>query len=71
MAVKATIRIEYDIHIQYEDESGYFFKVTLEGTANEIYGELCQITRGTLMASNAQRAVAYNNEGFDVCSYIK
>lgn len=29
------------------------------------------ITRGTLMASIAERAIAYNEEGFDICAYTK
>ena len=33
--------------------------------------ELSMITRGTLMATCAQKAIAYNDEGFDVCSYIQ
>lgn len=29
------------------------------------------ITRGTLMASTAYKATAYDEEGFDICSYVK
>lgn len=65
----ADLKLTYTVFIQYEDSSNFSFEVTIEGNANKIYGELLMITRGTLMASNAEYAVAYNDEGFDVCSY--
>lgn len=63
------LKCTFTVFILYEDERNFQFEVTIEGKENEIYGELCMITRGALMASNAEYAVAYDNEGFDVCAY--
>lgn len=62
---------KFNVEIIYEDESSFNFDVELEGSWNTIQSELMMITRGTLMASTAVKAVAYNDEGFDVCSYIR
>lgn len=64
------IKKTFSVHIEYKDETGFDFEVTLEGKSHEIYAELQMITRGTLMASSGYRATAYSDEGFDVCSYI-
>lgn len=58
------------VEIVYDDNSEFHFNVELEGTDSEVMGSLMMITRGTLMASSAHRAIAYNEDGFDVCSYI-
>lgn len=63
------LKCKFTVFIQYEDSSDFSFEVTLEGKENAIYGELLMITRGTLMAANAEYAVAYDEEGFDVCAY--
>lgn len=65
MAKKYKVTIE----IEYSDESNFTFDVTLEGTENEVYGEILMITRGTLMASTAYKATAYKQDGFPICSY--
>lgn len=59
------------IAIQYEDESEFHFNVEVDGKVNQKLAIIQMITRGTLMASNGVKAVAYNEEGFDICSYIK
>lgn len=62
---------KFNVEIIYEDESSFNFDVELEGSWRVIESELMMITRGTLMATTAKKAVAYNDEGFDVCSYIQ
>ncbi len=62
---------KFTVEMTYNDETEIHFTVEIDGTDNQIYGQLMMITRGTLMASGAQRATAYNEEGFDVCNYIK
>ena len=62
---------KFTVFIVYSDDSEFNFEVTLEGSENEIRGELMMIVRGTLMASGACRATAYNEEGFDVVSYVQ
>jgi hypothetical protein len=59
------------LEIIYNDNSEFHFNVELEGPDHSIMASLMMITRGTLMASSAARAIAYNEEGFDVCSYIR
>lgn len=62
---------KYWIEIEYKDGSSFGFHVEIESSGASCLAELEMITRGTLMASNAYRAVCYNSEGFDVCSYIR
>ena len=57
------------VEIIYNDDSEFNFTVELEGTDSEVMANLMMITRGTLMASSAHQATAYNEDGFDVCSY--
>ena len=59
------------VEVEYQDESSFYFHVILEGKPHKYMATLQMITRGTLMASNAYKATAYNEEGFDVVSYIK
>lgn len=61
----------YYVEVVYSDESGFHFDVSVEGSENEISGILMMITRGVLMSSNAEKAVCYRSDGFDVCSYVK
>ena len=61
----------FTIEIEYSDETSFFFDVILEGKEHEYMAHLMQITRGTLMASSASRATAYNQDGFNVCAYTK
>lgn len=58
------------IVVEYNDKSEFTFDVTMQGTENEIIGNLMMITRGTLIASNARKATCYKNDGFELCSYI-
>ena len=62
---------EFTIELVYGDDSSTYFKVCVEGEDYECKALLLMITRGTLMASMAKRSVCYNDEGFDVCSYVK
>ena len=57
------------VFIEYKDESGFDFEITLDGSEKEVVGEVKMITRGTLISSNAYKAVAYNEDGFDICAY--
>lgn len=59
------------IEIQYEDETEFHFNVEVEGKECDKIAIILMITRGTLIASSGIKAVAYNEEGFDICSYIK
>lgn len=59
------------IEIEYKDGSSFGFQVEIEVANAGSLAKLQMITRGTLMASSACRAICYNSEGFDVCSYIR
>ena len=61
---------KFFVEIVYNDKSYFNFSVELNGTEAEVMGSLMMITRGTLMASSAHRAIAYNEEGAILCSYI-
>ena len=63
--------MKFTIELTWEDNSETMFQVELEGKKHEIMSDLMWITRGTLMATSAKRAIAYNEEGFDVISYIQ
>ena len=62
---------KYAVFLTYSDETEIVFNVEVEGTDNEKLGALMMIVRGTLMASGACKATAYNEEGFDVVSYVQ
>lgn len=59
------------IEIEYKDGTEFHFNVEVEGKESEKLAIILMITRGTLMAANGEKAAAYNEEGFDICSYIK
>lgn len=59
------------VEIEYKDGSSFGFNVELESSGATRLAELQMITRGTLIASSAYRAICYNSDGFDVCSYIR
>ncbi len=61
----------FTVKLAWEHDSDTSFKVNLEGKDYEILSTIMWITRGTLMASNATRATAYNEDGFEAVSYIK
>lgn len=63
------VRIFFEF--EYKDESSFSFYGEFEGTESHIAAEICMVTRGTLMASMAVKATAYNEDGFEVCQYIK
>lgn len=62
---------KFYVEFVYRDGSERHFEVLLEGREHEIMADLLMITRGTLMACSGIRATAYNDQGFDVCSYQK
>lgn len=64
-------KITFNVEITYNDDSIMYFDVTIEGKDHEIMATLMMVTRGTLMASGGLRATAYNDQGFDVCSYVR
>lgn len=63
-------KIKFYVEIEYKDSSSFHFDVEFDSDDRNVLGSLMMITRGTLMASSAYRAIAYGQDGFDVCSYI-
>lgn len=64
--------MKFSIFLTYSDGSEFGFDVTPHETKPyAILADIEMITRGTLMVTSAIKATAYNEEGFDVCSYIK
>lgn len=63
--------MNFTIELIWNDESKTMFETTIKGKEHEIMGTLMWITRGSLMASGACRATAYNDQGFDVVSYVQ
>lgn len=61
----------YWVELCYSDDSETGFEVVIGDSQENALATVMMITRGTLMASSAQRATAYNMDGFDVCSYVK
>lgn len=62
---------KFTIELTWNDDSNTYFDVTLEGKEHQYMAVLSWITRGSLMASSAIKSVAYNEDGFDVCSYMR
>lgn len=69
--MKKEITKKFHVEVTYNDSTEFSFEVKITDAEYAILATLHMITRGTLIASSAKRAVAYNEEGFDVCSYIK
>lgn len=59
------------ICLEYKDESEVWFDFESSESENDALATLMMVCRGTLMASIASRIVAYNDEGYDICSYEK
>lgn len=59
------------IFLTYCDESEVCFTYDCEEPKHKALATLMMVCRGTLMASSAKRIVAYDEEGFDLCSYIQ
>ena len=60
------------IEIEYNDESSFTFDVLSHAETESAYvAEIMMITRGTLLASGAYKATAYNEEGFPIAAYYK
>ena len=57
--------------LEYNDESEVWFDFESSESEHNAKATLLMVCRGTLMASSAKRIVAYNDEGFDICSYVK
>lgn len=62
---------EFTIELVYGEDTSTFFNVKVDGAEHDYMALLSMITRGTLMVSLAKKAVCWNDEGFDVCSYVK
>lgn len=63
--------MKFTIELTWKDESETMFNVEINGKEHEVMAVLMWVTRGSLMETNAQSATAYDEEGFDVVSYIK
>ena len=61
----------FTVELIWSDDSSVSFDVNLEGSENQVMGLLMWITRGSLMASEACKSIAYRDDGFDVVSYVK
>lgn len=71
LKTQVTMERKFYVELVYNDESEMHFNVLLDDCEKNSLSTLMMITRGTLMASMAVRATAYNDQGFDVCSYQK
>lgn len=63
--------MEFTFFLTYSDDSECNFEVKVEGEEHEYMALLMMIARGTLMASMANRITVYNDQGWDVLSYVK
>lgn len=59
------------IFLTYRDNSEVCFTYECEEDESQALATLMMVCRGTLMASSANLIVAYNEEGFDICSYTR
>lgn len=63
--------MRFTIELSWGEENETMFNVEIEGKEHEIMASLIWVTRGSLMASRAKRAIAYDDQGFPVVSYIQ
>lgn len=57
--------------LEYKDGSEVWFDFECSESESRALATLRMVCRGVLMASMANLVVAYNDEGFDICSYVK
>ena len=57
------------IFLTYQDDSEVCFTFECDEEKNHALGTLMMVCRGTLMASSAVLIAAYDEDGFDICSY--
>lgn len=57
------------IFLSYSDDSEVCFTYECDENRTQALGTLLMVCRGTLMASMANKITAYNEEGFELCSY--
>ena len=59
------------IFLIYADDSEVCFTFECEDEERHAMATLLMVCRGTLMTSTAIKVIAYNEEGFDICSYTR
>ena len=59
------------VNLEYRDGSEVWFNFDCSDSDSKALATLMMVCRGVLMASMANRVVAYDEEGFDICSYVK
>lgn len=59
------------IFLQYSDDSELCFEFNCDEEGRKPIALLLMVCRGTLMASMANKITAYDEDGFEYCSYIK
>lgn len=60
------------VELEYNDDSTMSFDLVPNAeSSNEYQAIVMMVTRGTLMASGAHKATAYNEESFPIVSYVK
>lgn len=59
------------IFFTYEDDSEVCFTFECSDNEADALATLMMVCRGTLMASSAVKIIAYDDEGFDLCAYVR
>lgn len=59
------------VFLTYNDDSEVSFEFKCDESENSALATLMMVCRGALMVSLAYKVTAYNEEGFDICSYMK
>lgn len=65
------MKLKFVLELEWNDKSNVFAEISLEGQNHEIMAVLMWVSRGALMASNADRAIVWNDEGYEICAYQK
>lgn len=59
------------IFLTYKDDSEVCFTFECDEDKSQALATLMMVCRGTLMASSAVLITAYDEDGFDICSYTR
>ena len=59
------------VFLTYRDESEVCFEYKCDESKENALATLLMVCRGVLMASMGIKVTAYDEEGFDICSYYK
>lgn len=60
---------KFTLELEWTDKSSTFAEISVDGKPHEFAALLQWICRGSLMASNCDQSVVWDDQGFEFCAY--